>query len=202
MKKLATLLVILLTLFTTTAALACTVAPQPVDHAGNGTSLVFKIAGSGSNLLVSYGNPNGFYSTNTIQFGAGSGMKFVGTWTSPTGIITSMNAVGHSWPDSPQGGGALYFNNSLTGPSIEIHGGAWLGGQVSWNQGLTDVTGLGLGQQRVEFKGVNSGVAVTKSYKAIGYCSAFAGRDDADDAVLELLPVTKPAVSLWWTVSL
>lgn len=197
MKKLLPLLILTYALFSTAAALACTVAPQPVGHAGDGTSKVFKIVGSGSSLLVTYGNPNGFNTTSAIQFGTGSGMTFVGTWVSSTGLLTSMVAASHSWPDSPGGGGALMINNSGT-TNIEIHGGVWLGPQGNWNQGVTDITGLGLGQQRLEFRGSNNGVLVTSSYKAIGYCSSFAGRDGTDDAILALLPAMTHGRRLWW----
>jgi len=192
-KLLLPLLLLLVTMFGfSPTASACSAAPQPVGHAGSG--YVYKIVGSGSDLLVTYGNPSGFNTTRTIQFGSWSGVTFVGTWVSATNLLTSMTAPGHTWPDGQ--GGMLSFNNSGAA-DIEIHAGHWLGSQGTWSDGVTDITGLGLGQRNLTFSGIDNGTLNTRTYGAFGHCSSFS-QTDLDAVGMAIMSEPKRAPRLWW----
>jgi hypothetical protein len=194
MKKLLTLLIlVLVTLFAAAASAECTVAPQPVGHAA-GT--IYRIAGSGSTLIVTYGSQSGFSSTRSIQFGTGSGLSFVGTYTSPTGIITHMGAAGTTWPGDPHPGGFITLDGVTV--AIEIHNGSFLTSGGTWSTGINDITGLGLGQQFFNVSGVNNGSPLTRSFKAVGFCSNFMSQQDLDAVGLAIVPEPKAESKEWW----
>lgn len=167
MKKLLTLLSILcVCCLVSSSALAC-VYTQPTGSAGNqnapATGYITGISANGTNNLTVTYTSNGGGSVQSIvsfYYGSGPAVWLTGSWSGTK--ITSFSIAG-VFADPPETGviAGWYINGVKT---ILTHGFAQSTGQLfagGTDKGMTGIAGLGLGQRKVAFYGVQDGVQRT-----------------------------------------
>jgi len=197
-KKLAAALVLMVSMLFAHVASAC-IYIQPTGSAGNQnnppTGYITGIASNGTNIpILTVAYAGSIFTNITFDNGSDPDVGFTGSWvgTKITQFSISATIVG--------GKTVASWNINNVNGIIKSVGFAMFTGQLysgGVDKGMTGISGLGLGQRKIAFYGVQDGVSKVFMPGTIPSTGCTFDVDDLGAVGLALMPYEKSKLE-WW----